>query len=80
MRSLVDDVSLPVSAGSLFFCHVYLTTAETHQGLEFIACMTRKYILPQLDETRILAEAAEDIYDVNVQCVTTGALRRGVVR
>ena len=73
------DVTQPPAATARTVYEM-LATTETHQGLELIARMTTKYIIPQLDETRILAEAAEDIYDVNVQCATTGVLRRGVVR
>lgn len=51
VRRLVDDVSLPVSPGSPSLSHVYPSS---------FFCQS------QLDETRILAGAAEDIYDVNV--------------
>jgi hypothetical protein len=58
------DATQP-GATTLRTVYEMLTTTETHQGLEFIARMTRKYILPQLDDTRTLAEAAEDIYTVD---------------
>lgn len=40
-----------------------LTTQD--KGLEFLARMTRKFVLPQLDETRVLGKEAEDICKVS---------------